>query len=276
MTNISLLNLDEVPETMLATLYIRALETQRPDALLRDEKAVDLLHRYGPAFERVKRIQMDEEDRVTIILRNREIDARVRDFLARRTRPAVVHLGCGLDARFDRVDDGHVEWYDLDVPQVIDLRRGLLGGEKPRYHLLAASAFDHDWFASVGPAGEHAFLFVAEGVFMYFHEEEVRSLIIALREHFPGSELVFDAFSPFIVKADNFRMFISRMSVRYHWSLKEGREIEDWAEDIRLMDAWFPFDCPEPRLAKMQWVTRIPCMARPLGVYHYQLGELPR
>jgi len=69
MTNISLSNLDDIPETMLATLYIRALETQRPDALLRDTKAVALVDQFGAAFERVRRIRMDEEDKASIILR---------------------------------------------------------------------------------------------------------------------------------------------------------------------------------------------------------------
>jgi len=275
MTEKALLTLDEIPETMLATLYIRALETERPDALLKDEKALALVRQSGAAFERVKRIYMDEEDQVTIILRNREIDNTVRDFLARRERPAVVHLGCGLDARFDRVDDGRVEWYDLDVPQVIELRRRLLGGEAPRYHLLAGSAFDHMWFSAVGPAEARSFLFVAEGVFQYFHEAEVKSLVTALREHFSGAEVVFDAFSPFLIRANNLRMLISRMGVRYHWGLGKGRDIERWAGGIKLLDAWFPFDRPEPRLAKLQWVRNIPLIAKVIGVFHYRLGEAP-
>ena len=259
MTENALLQLDEVPETMLATLYIRALETQRPDALLKDEKAVALVNESGAAFERVKRIYMDEEDRVTIILRNREIDNTVRDFLVRRRRPTVVYLGCGLDARFERVDDGRVEWYDLDVPQVIELRRRLLGGEEPRHHLIPGSAFDDSWFKAVVSAHGHDFLFVAEGLFQYFHGKEVRSLVAALRERFPGSELVLDAFAPFLVHANNLRMRLSHMPVRYHWGLGNGREIERSAEGIRLLDEWFPFSRPEPRLAKLQWARPRSC-----------------
>jgi O-methyltransferase involved in polyketide biosynthesis len=37
-----------------------------------------------------------------------------------------VHIGCGLDTRFDRVDNGQVVWYDLDLPLVIGLRRKLI------------------------------------------------------------------------------------------------------------------------------------------------------
>jgi len=267
--------LEDVPETMLATLYIRALETERPDALLKDEKAVELLRRFGPAFERVRRIRMDEEDRVSIILRNREIDNTVRDFISRHASATVVHLGCGLDARYDRVDDGKVEWYDLDLPEVIDLRRQILRGEGPRYHLCAASAFDHAWFAALDPVRERDFLFVAEGVFQYFRGEQVKALVVALRNHFPGSEMVFDAFSPLVVRGNNLRMRISHMGVRYHWGLGNGRDVEHWSQGIKLLEEWFPFSRPEPRLARLQWITRFPFLAKSIGVYHYRLGEAP-
>lgn len=273
MTATTLPTLDDIPETMLATLYIRALETQRPDALLKDDKALELLRKFGPAFERVRRIRMDEEDRVAIILRNREIDNLIRDFVARREPVTVVHLGCGLDARFDRVDDGKLEWYDLDVPEVIELRRQLLGGDAPRYHLLAGSAFRHDWFSEVGASPERAFLFVAEGLFQYFHEEQVRSLVVSLHHDFPGSEIVFDAFSPLVVHGNNLRMRISHMGVRYHWGIGNGKAIERWAEGIRLLSEWFPFSRPEPRLARLQWIRRFPFLAKSIGVYHYQLAH---
>ena len=275
MTDISLSKLDDIAETMLATLYIRALETQRSDALLRDPKAVALVDRFGAAFERIRRIRMDEEDKVSIILRNREIDNIARDFLGRRRPACVVHLGCGLDARFDRVDDGQVEWVDLDVPEVIALRRELLADDAPRYHLLAGSAFDQAWFSKVNASADCCFLFLAEGVFQYFHEQQVKSLLVALRTHFPGAELVIDAFSPLVVHGNNLRMRISGMGVRYHWGIGNGRDIERWADGIRLLGEWFPFSRPEPRLAKLQWVRSVPCLARAMGVFHYQLGDAP-
>ncbi len=273
MTENALSKLGDVPETMLATVYIRAEETARPDALLKDATAARILRDYGPAFERVQRIYMDEEDRVTIVLRNRQIDDTVRDFLSRRTRPVVVYLDCGLDARFERVDDGRVEWFDLDVPEVIELRRQLIGGDRRRYRLLAASAFDQNWFGPVGPVEGRDFLFVAEGLFQYFHGEQVKSLVVALRECFPGSELVTDAFSWLVVRGNNLRMWLARLGARYHWGLGDGREIERWAEGIKLLDQWFPFDKPEPRLAKLAWIRNVPLLARSIGVFHYRLGQ---
>lgn len=263
-----------VAETLLIPLYIRAVESQRPDALLKDEKAVALVTQMDAAFLPVKQIKMDEEDRVALILRNREFDRYVRAFLADHPEAVVVHIGCGLDARFERVDNGQVEWYDLDLPEVIELRRKFIGGEGARYHFLACSVFDSPWLDTVSAHRQRSFLFLAEGVLMYFEETQVKALVLTLRQHFPGAELIFDAFSPFLVRANNFRLRISRakIGVRYHWGLKRGKDLESWGEGIRLLDEWFPFDHPEPRLAQVQWVRHIPLLARVMGIFHYQLG----
>lgn len=265
--------LSGVAETLLIPLYIRALESQRTDALLKDEKAVALVTQMASAFAAIKQIKMDENDRVALILRNREFDRYARDFLTRHPQATVVHFGCGLDSRFDRVDNGQVEWYDLDLPEVIVWRRKFIGTEGGRYHFLAGSAFDNAWPDRV--SGHPPFLFLAEGVFMYFEEAQIKALVLTLRDRFPGAELVFDAFSPFLVRMNNFRFRISRtkLSARYYWGLKHGQDLEGWGDGIDLIDEWFPFDRPEPRLARVQWLRHIPLLARVMGIYHYRLGN---
>src|SRR5512136_2329712 len=96
--------LSGVAETLLMTLYIRAMESQRPDALIKDEKAVALVTQMSYDFNRIRQVKMDDDDKVGVILRNLEFDRQVRDFLARHPKAAVVHIGCGLDSRFERVD----------------------------------------------------------------------------------------------------------------------------------------------------------------------------
>jgi len=275
MSDQPVINLDGVAETLLITLYIRAQESERPDALLKDDCAVALFKRLDYDFSRFEKFTMlDDDDKLVIILRNREFDRYVRDFLTRNPQAVVVHIGCGLDARFERVDDGLVEWYDLDLPEVIELRRGLIGGEGPRHRFLSYSAFDKTWLDLLGAYRQRPFLFLAEGVFQYFDEAQVKSLFLALRDTFPGAELVFDTFSPYIVWANNLRFRISKtkISARYHWGLKNGKDVESWGEGIRLLDEWRIFDHPEPRLHYPGWVRHIPMFAKAIGIFHYKLG----
>jgi O-methyltransferase involved in polyketide biosynthesis len=276
MSNLCFQNLSDVAETLLMMLYIRALESQRPDALIKDEKAVALVRRMDQDFLRDKLAKIDEGTRVAIVLRNREFDRYARDFLARHPEAVVVHIGCGLDARFERVDNSPVEWYDLDLPEVIELRRTFIGDEGARYHLLACSVLDRAWLNAV-PANsrsvcrQRSFLFLAEGVFMYFEEAQVRSLVLTLKERFSSAELVFDAFSPFFVWANNRRVTRTNIGARCHWALKDGKDLERWSDGIHLLDEWFPFQYPEPRLGRALLVRHIPFFAKTMGVFHYQL-----
>jgi O-methyltransferase involved in polyketide biosynthesis len=272
MTETTSPTLGGVAETLLLPLYIRAMESQRPDALLKDDRAVALVRQMDYDSSWLTKMRVDEEDRVALVLRNRECDRYARDFLIRNPEGVVVHLGCGLDARFERVDNGRVAWYDLDLPEVIELRRQFIGGEGTRYHLLAHSAFDAAWLDTVSVQRPRPFLFLAEGVLMYFSEAQVRSLVLALRERFPGAELVFDAFSPFLVRMNNFRISRTRIGARYHWGLRRGVDLERWGDGITLLDSWFPFDRPEPRLAHARWMRHVPLLARVMGIFHYRLG----
>jgi len=262
-----------VAETLLIPLYIRAVESQRPDALLKDEKAVALVTQIDADFSRIKELKIGKDDQVALILRNREFDRYVQDFLHRCPESVVVHIGCGLDGRFERVDNGLVEWYDLDLPEVIELRRKFIGGEKARYHFLACSVFDSAWLNTVRIHRNRPFLFLAEGVLMYFKETQVKSLVLSLRERFPGAELVCDAFSPFLVRMNNLRIARTKIGARYAWGLKRGKDLEKWGDGICLLDKWFPFDRPEPRLAYLRWIRYIPLLAKVMGIIHYRLGQ---
>lgn len=266
--------LSGVAETLLITRYIRAVESQRPDALIKDEKAPVLFQKISREgrydFERIRSIHLSEANKLLIVLRNRQFDRYAHDFLVRHPDAVVVHIGCGLDTRFERVDNGQVEWYDLDLPHVIELRGQLIGGEGERYHLLGCSVLDDAWLKVVGEYRQRPFL--AEGVFMYFEEEQVKWLVLMLRDRFPGSELVFDAYSPIHVLRHNFQMSRSKISFQTHWGIWHGQILEGWGEGIHLLDEWGYFDCPESRLNSIRWLRPIEKLARTFRIYHFRLG----
>src|SRR5512136_417590 len=105
-------DLSGVAETLLIPLYNRAMESQRPDAIMKDEKAVALVTQMSYDFDQVRKIRMAEGNKVARIMLTREMDRYTRDFLSRHPEAVVVHVGCGFDSRFERVDNGRVEWYD--------------------------------------------------------------------------------------------------------------------------------------------------------------------
>ena len=272
MSEIKSQTLSGVAETLLITLYIRAMESQRPDALIKDERAEALVRQLDQETLRKTLALTDDFSRVAVILKGREFDRFAQDFLARHPDAVVVHIGCGLDTRFERVDNGLVEWYDLDLPDVIELRRTLIGGEGAHHHFLACSVLDSAWLDVVSAHHQRPFLFLAEGVFMYFKAAQVKSLVLRLRDRFPGAELVFDAFSPIMRWGHNIRVTRTGVGAYLHWALKRAQDLERWSDGIRLLEERFPFQYPEPRMRRALQMRLFPFLATAIGVFHYHLS----
>ncbi len=265
--------LSNISATYLAPLYWKAIESQRPDAMIKDEKAVALVTQLSIDFSRVKRIPMNELLKAMRIIFTREMDRYARDFIRRHPAGVVVHIGCGLDSRFERVDNGQVEWYDLDLPDVIALRRKFIGDERERYRLLACSVLEDAWLEVVKIHSQRPFLFLAETVFVYFSEAQVKSLVLRLRDHFSGAELVFDGWRPFEVWLGNRYLSNSLYAGLMRWGFWRGQKIEGWGDGIRLLDEWGFFDQPEPRLNPYRWMAPLFRLFKPMRIFRFQLGE---
>jgi O-methyltransferase involved in polyketide biosynthesis len=180
-------DLQGVPETLLWTLYQRASEARRADAVIDDPDAVCLLDAIAYPFEqRFGRPRWAQAQ----ALRARCFDDAVRDFLAVHPDGIVVALGEGLETQFRRVDNGAVRWVSVDLPQVIELRARLLP-TGPRVSSIPVSALNECWIDAV--AGTGPVFITAQGLFMYLPLADVRGLIAACARRLPGAILVFDA-----------------------------------------------------------------------------------
>ena len=140
------LTLTPEQETLLITLYAKA---QPNNPLFFDPMAQDILNQVDYDFTS---LHIPYKTVVLVCQRAKKLDAVTRDFLAEHPDGVVLQLGCGLDSRFWRVDDGRVNWYDLDMPPVVELRRQFFTGNE-RYHLIAASVTDLEWVDTVISGG---------------------------------------------------------------------------------------------------------------------------
>lgn len=266
-------DLSGVSETLLIPLYNRAMESQRPDAIIKDEKAKALVTQMSYDFDQVRKIRMNEGNKVARLMLTREMDRYVREFIDRKPEAVVVHIGCGFDLRFERVDNGRVEWYDLDLPDVIEFRRKLICDDGERYHLLGCSVLEDAWLEEVRVHYPRPFLFLAENVLIYFTEAMVKSLVLRLHDQFPGAEMVFDGWSPFFIWLGNLQLSSSKFAGLLRWGIWRSQEIESWGQGIRLLDQWGFFDRPEPRLHSYRWAAPLFRLFKPIRLFHFQLGK---
>lgn len=268
MSRTSVRNLSGVSETLLLPLYFRAVESQRPDAIFRDTRAVELVGNIDYDFARLRTQTFTQ---VLTAMRVREFDRVARAFLAGSPGGVVVDIGCGLDSRIERIDDGACDWYGIDLPEVISLRRRLLA-EPPRSHPIACSALDPGWIEEIAGRESKPVLLLAEGVLPYLEETDVKRLVLLLRSRFEGSELVFDALPPLQVRLGRLHPVLRKTRAALHWGLARDDELESWAPGLRLVGCWRYFDRPVPRIGPLRLLRFLPPLAKGYRVLRYRLG----
>lgn len=233
-------DLGNVQKTLFLPLWGRAFESKKEEPLLVDKTALEIIGKVDYDFSVMAR-KISELTRVAWIMRSICVDEVVNAFLGKYPMATIVDLGCGLDTTFDRVDNGTLVWYDLDLPDVINLRRRFIK-ETERRKFIATSFLERSWLNDIQVAEN--VLFIAAGVFYYFEENEVKEFLVRLADSFPGSEILFDVASSYGIKAAN-RMVITNSGLDeksfLKWGLESTKSISAWDKRFRILNTYYYF-----------------------------------
>jgi O-methyltransferase involved in polyketide biosynthesis len=238
-------DLSGAPQTMLATLYAKALDAAAPTPILGDRYARDLVDRLDYDWTKTT---ITARTAPSVTTRTAHFDTWSRQYLASRpagAKSTVLHLGCGLDSRYFRLDPGpDVEWYDVDYPDVAALRTQLFP-ERGHNHVVAASVTDPAWLDDI-PA-DRPTLLIGEGLTMYLTRDEGIALLRRVVDRFPAGELQFDAFSTFGIRTQWSNRVVRRAGATLHWGINGPDDILGAVPGTRLL-AWLSvFDSPSFR-----------------------------
>lgn len=223
---ISAAHLGAVEETLTIPLRGRALEQRRRRPLLRDSKAEAIVDALDYDFDK-----FDGPSIRGAVWRTRLYDRIVSRWMNANPGGTVVELGCGLNTRFERVDDGQVRWRDLDVPDVIDIWHRFFE-ESERRRAIASSAFDTDWMDALATEVDGPVLFVSEASTLYFPDTDNRSLYSQLAERFPGAQALFDTATQGFVASQDQHDALRHCSARVSWSVDRAADLEAWGLEI--------------------------------------------
>ncbi len=225
--------LGPVQETLLIPLLGRAEETKKKRGLLRDEKAVEIVDRLEYDFGKWKGIQ----SLLGASIRTRMFDRFVERFLRQSPTGTVVEIGCGLNTRFERVDNGRLRWFDLDLPDVISLRRRFFE-DGARRTMLAGSVLDREWMDPVLATGG-PWMFVSEAVLIYLEASKAKQAVLQIADRFSGAELVFDTTDRAMVagQARHDAMRHLPKESWFRWVCDDPKEIEAWRPGLELIES---------------------------------------
>jgi O-methyltransferase involved in polyketide biosynthesis len=238
--------LGRVQETALVPLYARVLESRKKRPILEDPKAAGIVDSIDWDFRRVaQRLRM-----VGCTLRSAMFDVWVRDFLRRYPEGTVVEIGAGLNTRFERLDNGRVHWYDLDLPDMVELRRKFFS-DSDRRITIGQSVLDPDWIGTVRRSPGPYFL-VAETVFVYLEEAQVKAALTQIAGGFPQVTIALDTVGPRGVYHANRDHERRKIAARFAWACGDPIAIQHWNIGLRLVESRTIADIPDclgPRLS---------------------------
>lgn len=256
--------------TLLMPLWARAVEAKHPRPIVRDEKSVAIVDSVDYDFRRFERQSVPIAD---YCIRSKIIDQLTTAQLDSRPDSTVVELGVGLDTRFDRLDNGQVRWIEFDLPDVIDLRRRFFE-TSDRRKMLAGSLLDAQWVEPILQATATADLVIAEGVFYFLSNDQVRHVFTELATAFPGVSVIFDVQSPVFLWFSNLRQPIARAELKF--SVHRPSSIENWDPRFHV-DRCVGFgDSPfyDGMMHRLAWYKRALGWAHPLTRRLFQIIQL--
>jgi len=265
---ISVANLKNVSETLLYPLISRYVETKKLDGVIRDPKSVEIIDSLDYDVNKTKLFPISQ---LGACFRTIIFDEAVNKFLKANPDGVVVNLGCGLDTRFPRIDNGRVRWFDLDLPETIELRRHFFE-ETDRHIFIAKSALDPSWTDEV-PKGKKICI-IMEGLSFYFSEEENRRVLSIIKENFSGAEFYMEAFHPLFIKLCSFTIskdpLDKKASSLLKWGIKNGKNIEDWFEGVRFIEEEYVINKGRERFSLVNRIlfVLIPLLPRMTKIIH--------
>ncbi|GAA0994386.1 class I SAM-dependent methyltransferase [Acrocarpospora macrocephala] len=248
------------PETMLATLYARAVDSRAKRPILNDQEAARAVERIEYDF---RRTGINAMTAAGVALRARQLDGWTKEFLAAHPEATVLHLACGLDTRVQRLDrSSATRWIDVDYPEVLDLRDRLLLRPSGDYRMIATSVTDDEWLTEVPADRPTAVVF--EGLSMYLRKDQGKSLIQRLTARFPSGELLFDSYGSMGIRLQRWIPAIRNAGARLYWAIDDPYELEAWHPGLTCVTALSSTELTElaefPPAARVgMWVmARIP------------------
>lgn len=223
-----------IQETLLLPLWGRAYETAKSNPRLIDKKAVEIIDRIDYDFSTIEKTQSISQH--SWVARSLHTDKMALEFIKKHPEATIINIGCGMDTTFSRIDNGKIIFYELDLPDVIALRKNFY--EDSNRHISIASSFlETDWFEKVKV--QDGLLFLAGGVLMYFEEEQIKAFFIKVADYFKECDFFFDSLSPMgmkIAKKQVLKKGGMGMPMDDGWGLRPVGTIEKWDKRIKVIN----------------------------------------
>jgi O-methyltransferase involved in polyketide biosynthesis len=242
------LKLHGIEHTMLLPLWGRYTESKKRNGLIKDDKCIEIVTKLGLDFTDIA-AQQHPVSRLSWIARAWNLDFELNRLSAAEKEITVVCLGCGLDTAFFRSTHSHRHWYDIDLLQVIELRKKLLGNVM-HCTMISGSVLDPMSFQNIKIAG--TLVVLALGLLYYFTEAEVKQIfknIASLTNH---AKIIIDYCSEKGVAMANKMILQNCHGTKMFWFANNETQLRSLHPHIKVIESYPVFQKISPLLSEQE------------------------
>lgn len=280
-----MVNLNAVSETALLALKARVIEAEKQSPVIHDAKGREMLNKISSQVStetqrRVLNRKLPSTLTSYLALRARKYDSYTKTFIKKNPKGLVVNLGCGFDTRYWRVSKKLWNYIEIDLPEVIEAKKEVLGDNKVEYEMIGCSVLDMDWIEQIASKQKERVLFLAEGLFMYLPEKDVVRLFKRLAKTFSKSQIVFEIVAKKYTKGFGKKIVESKMKrnsgteagASFNFGIKDAKDIESYARNIEVMEEWSYFEEPDIRPRFQRLFRHFKSFSRTLWTISARIG----
>ena len=183
---------NSVEETLIIPLYGRLIAEEKYPNLKGNQNTKKIINSidYDFASKRKKMTSVfGLYGALECVQREYDLKCEIDEYLRKYPKASIVNLGCGLLDIFVEVDNGECRCYNIDFPNVIDIRNKIMPVNEREIN-LGYDLNDYAWMDEINQ--EHGVVMIAAGVFYYFKRDDALNLFKEIAKKFPHSSLAFD------------------------------------------------------------------------------------
>ncbi|MBQ2654973.1 MAG: class I SAM-dependent methyltransferase [Methanobrevibacter sp.] len=248
------MNLEGVEKTMLLTLFAKAQHSQEKNHKFYDSKAIEVISKIDYDFTMAEK---DRKMKMGVIGRTIVLDEMVSQYIKKHPHSTIVNIASGMDTRFNRLDNGLIRWYNIDLENSANFRLKYIEDHE-RVKTLAYSAMDEKWADEIKIESGNV-LFIIEGLTMYLQENEVSDILKIISENFFNCTVFVEIMPPSSVKNTK-EISVEETNSKFTWGVQKGYELLSlnpnfkWIRDVNLFDGVNKY---KPIFRLLTWIPMI-------------------
>ena len=230
------MKLEGVEKTMLLTLFAKAQHSQEKNHKFYDRKAIEVISKIEYDFTIANK---DKKMKMGVIGRTIVLDDMVSDYIKKHPHCTIINIASGMDTRFNRLDNGHIKWYNIDLENSANFRLKYIE-DSDRVKTLAYSAMDEKWVNEIKIESGNV-LVIIEGLTMYLQEKDVSDILKIISDNFMHCTVFMEIMPPSSVKHTK-EISVEETNSEFTWGLQKGHELLNinpnfkWIKDVNLFD----------------------------------------